>query len=466
MIPPSLRKCAEINPEICSILQNVLKKIKPSETEKNHVNMFIRRIMKEVEEALIDLDVPFTVELHGSIAHNTWLASDRDFDIFILLKEERSKEYLKNEILKRIETRLPYKFEKRYAEHPYLRARIDEFEIDIVPGFYVEKIISAVDRTPKHTRFLKERLNDELADEVRLLKAFLKGIGAYGAEIKVRGFSGYACELLIVFFGSFLDTIQALAEKPKIFIDFTDTWDEEEAFKKFKNKVIIIDPVDVNRNVTANVSNYTFNLAKLASKLFLKKPSIHFFYPHRHKMSVDQVKHFLTERNIFLIALRKKSQVSPDTYWGQARKIEKNLRRFLRKLPELIVYATSCKETRNYVMILLEINRKEFGQYKEIKGPPVWADAKDILQFIEKYKEHTIAGPWIRKSRIMFLARREDSEREVRKFIENYLKSLKIDPSFSSIEILDNPEDILNIVIKEDFLEGISEFLIRKLPWL
>jgi tRNA nucleotidyltransferase (CCA-adding enzyme) len=47
--------------------------------------------------------------------------------------------------------------------------------------------------------------------EVRLLKKFMKGTGVYGAEIKIGGFSGYLCELLILKYRSFAQTIEAFA---------------------------------------------------------------------------------------------------------------------------------------------------------------------------------------------------------------------------------------------------------------
>ena len=115
----------DINERMRKVLSEVLKVIKPDEKEKSYVLSFANRILNEVSNAVKDIDVPHSVELHGSIAHDTWLSKDRDIDIFILLHEERPKEYLEKEILGKIEKALPYKFEKRYAEHPYLRAHIE-----------------------------------------------------------------------------------------------------------------------------------------------------------------------------------------------------------------------------------------------------------------------------------------------------------------------------------------------------
>ena len=97
-------------------------------------------------------------------------------------------------------------YEIRYAEHPYVHGIVKGVEVDVVPCYRLKdasRIKSAVDRTPFHHEWLKDRIKGK-ENEVRLLKGFLKANGLYGAEYKVRGFSGYLCELLIMFYGSFV----------------------------------------------------------------------------------------------------------------------------------------------------------------------------------------------------------------------------------------------------------------------
>ena len=95
--------------------------------------------------------------------------------------------------------------EESYAEHPYIRGYYKNYKIEIVPCYKIEKAsqkLSAVDRTPLHTQFIKENLKENQKKEVRLLKQFLIGIDWYGAEADVEGFSGYLCEILILTFKS------------------------------------------------------------------------------------------------------------------------------------------------------------------------------------------------------------------------------------------------------------------------
>ncbi len=66
---------------------------------------------------------------------------------------------------------------------------------------------SAADRSPFHTLYVANSLDNYKKNQVRLLKKFLRSLNVYGAEISRKGFSGYVSEILIIKFGSFLSTL-------------------------------------------------------------------------------------------------------------------------------------------------------------------------------------------------------------------------------------------------------------------
>ena len=113
--------------------------------------------------------------------------------------------------------RAHYEQIERFAEHPYLQLIVEGYRVDIVPCYNAKpgEWQSATDRTPYHTDYIKKHLDAGLRGEVRLLKRFMQGTGVYGAEIKVGGFSGYLCELLIMKYGSFAGTMEAFAHYNK-----------------------------------------------------------------------------------------------------------------------------------------------------------------------------------------------------------------------------------------------------------
>ncbi|MDY6774034.1 MAG: tRNA CCA-pyrophosphorylase, partial [Candidatus Nanohaloarchaea archaeon] len=104
--------------------------------------------------------------------------------------------------------------------------------------------------------------SEEEKREVVLLKAFLRGQELYGSTLRVRGFAGYLCELLIAEYGSFLGLLEAVVD-----------WDEEEMIdpeghhdslpnylrEKFSDeKLVVIDPVDPERNVASVLSTENY----------------------------------------------------------------------------------------------------------------------------------------------------------------------------------------------------------------
>src|SRR3972149_2095474 len=160
----------------------------------------------------------------------------------------------------------------RYSEHPYIEATIRGTKVNVVPCYDVKKgqWQSAADRSPFHTKFMLESLTGPMKDEVRLLKNFLSSNKIYGSEIAKQGISGYVTEVLILHYGSFQDVIKAIAKLKKNQIIGKPT-------KSFDTSIIIIDPIDSNRNLGAAISNENVGKFIIASRAFQKKPSISFF---------------------------------------------------------------------------------------------------------------------------------------------------------------------------------------------
>jgi len=104
-------------------------------------------------------------------------------------------------------------------------------------------------------------LTTKMRDEVRILKTFLKSNGIYGAEIAKQGFSGYVSEVLILNFGSFENTIKSISSIKENQIIGKTT-------KKFGTSIVIIDPIDSNRNLAAAISNENVGKFILVSRGF------------------------------------------------------------------------------------------------------------------------------------------------------------------------------------------------------
>src|SRR3989344_5865150 len=83
----------------------------------------------------------------------------------------------------------------------------NNFEFEIIPTLKIKKPSEAkniIDLSYFHVNYVRNKLkNKKLADEIKLAKAFIHYSDCYGAESYINGFSGYAVELLVIYYGSF-----------------------------------------------------------------------------------------------------------------------------------------------------------------------------------------------------------------------------------------------------------------------
>ena len=210
-----------MKPKLEQVCGETLSRVRPDDKEKKEVSTVVTKVINCLNDEVKRLKVDAYPELEGSIAHETWVSGERDIDIFILF----SKKYPLND-LKRIglelgKTASHGKWRERYAEHPFIEATVDGYRVDIVPCYKISthsERVTSVDRTPLHTEYLSRRLKEKDKNEVILLKAFLKGVGVYGAELKISGFSGYLCELLTLHYGSFEEVLKGVLkwETPQV----------------------------------------------------------------------------------------------------------------------------------------------------------------------------------------------------------------------------------------------------------
>jgi tRNA nucleotidyltransferase (CCA-adding enzyme) len=113
-----------------------------------------------------------------------------------------------------------------------------------------------------------------MKDDIRVLKCFLKINGMYGAEIAKQGFSGYVCEVLVYYLGSFENVLKKISK-------LHNSEMIGESPRKFESPIVIIDPIDRNRNLGAAISIQNVTNFILIARNFLKKNSISYFKPKK-----------------------------------------------------------------------------------------------------------------------------------------------------------------------------------------
>ena len=371
----------------------MLGRVRPSPAEKERLRLISREIMERIEHLAEDRGTVIEAMLVGSAARETWLAQDHDLDIFLGVPEKGDL----SEAMELARLIAPEQ-EERYAEHPYVHARVDGFEVDLVPCYLVDdasRLKSAVDRTPFHTRYIIARIIG-LEDEVLLLKQFLKGIGVYGSELKTGGFSGYLAELLVIHYCSFAGVLRAASLwRPNTVLDL-----EGKGKKQHDEPLTVVDPVDPNRNVAAALTLDKMLLFTASARSFLARPSIEFFFPPEPEpLSDEEVQARMDARGTMPIILEFRApDVVEDVLYPQLRKAEESIRALITR-NGFRVLRSDVIAYRDRAVMLFEMEVWELSRARSRAGPPVW-EAEHASRFLAAHS-HPLSGPYIKEGKVV-----------------------------------------------------------------
>lgn len=443
------------NEEIKRICREVIARIRPDEEEKRQVKAVIGIIIAKINKKALEMGIEAHAISVGSTARNTWISGEADIDIFIMFPAEMSEEDLKEKGLALAKS-ISGRYEERYASHPYIHAYFydaegrTEHEADLVPCFSVKDaslLKSAVDRTPFHNEYVTKRIPG-LEEEVLLLKQFLKSAGIYGSEQRRKGFSGYLCELLVLRYSSFAELLRNASKwqyGERIEIEGGGKYKGEDA-------LIVIDPVDPNRNVAAAVSPDSFCRLIDAARDFLACPDASFFAMEKKKeMSRAEFVKCVEERGTeFVMVLFEAPDVVEDILFPQLRKAEASVANLIER-NGFTVYRSDVSVEGDKAFLIFELLVWNLPRVKKHAGPPVTSKYHSE-QFKSKYK------PFSFRKRIengRYVVEVERKYTDVVGLLKNELGSCSLGKQVS--ESIDRGYEVLrNEEIR--FLKGVGYF--------
>ena len=464
------------------VCRAVLKRVTPEKKERVKIEALAEKLLKRVADVSGELGVKSTVRLEGSVAKDTWLSGEPDIDVFMRLPKTIPRASL-GDVSLRIARKatMGSKHIERFAEHPYLEAVVDKTRVNIVPCYDVKKgeWQSATDRTPFHTDYVNGHLDAKMRGEVRLLKKFMKGISVYGAEIKTGGFSGYLCELLILHYGSFQNTLKSFAQhRQRIVVDIENHYEqrENELGLLFKEPLVIVDPVDKGRNVASAVQPQKLYTLVAASRAFLKKPSLSFFYPpETTPLSVKELKQKLKKRGSAIVFLCFGNvDVVPDILWGQLYKSQRSLRKLLNFSDFKVLRDLAWSDEKTINMFIFELEDCRIPLVKSHLGPPLEKE-RECERFLAKHHSGsgTVSGPYIGDGRWVVQVRRKYTDACVllREKLKGGGRSAGVAEQISHVlrkgfKVLVNDEIVEVYGKNKEFAEFLTEFLSGRPKWL
>ncbi|MGD1061406.1 MAG: CCA tRNA nucleotidyltransferase [Methanomassiliicoccales archaeon] len=437
-----------------AIEEDVLGRVSPTREQQSKVNMAAEELLQLVSAEARKTELDLKVTLQGSVAKGTYNYPP-DIDIFVLFPVTTSREDLE-----RLGLRIGkgvLKGEERYAEHPYMHGVHKGFEADIVPCFAIASpadLKSAVDRTPFHTAFVLSKLTDKQRDDVRLLKQFMKGVGVYGAEARVHGFSGYLVELLVLRHGNFRSVLEAAKgwRRGQV-ISF-------ERGPRFDATLTFHDPVDPTRNVASAVSADSFALFIHAARSYLDNPSTRFFFPRERKTwPTAKIRSELNKRGTSLLSIvLPRPDLIDDDLHPQLKKTMDGMRVVLEQGGFSVCCCSDHVEAKRAVLVF-ELASEELPLSYLHVGPPAWMSTAS--DFLTKWSGKAISGPYLEDGRWVAVVRRRYTKAV--DLIGKEAKKAALGDSFRSLRGMRELDTKGSV--SSDLREALTAHLDRTLPW-
>jgi len=396
-----------------AVLDAVTERVVPTPAERDRLQSAVTALRERTADVVGAREYDTDVTLVGSTARDTWLREDRDIDIFVRFPPDLDRSTLESEGLAIGHEVLPDGREA-FAEHPYVTGTYDGFDVDLVPCFDVESASetrSAVDRSPFHTAYVREQLDSESTTAVRLTKQLLKGIGAYGSDLKTEGFSGYLVELLVLEYGDVRSLLEAAsAWSPPVRLD-----PENHGKSEFEDPLVVVDPTDPHRNVAAVVSaDHVARLQHYARSLLADPRESVFTSSLPEAVSEAAVRAHLERRETQPLAIRFDApDIVDDQLYPQLRRSLRGLVTGLETHGFRVLRATTF--AADDAVLFLECSVASLPAVERHVGPPV-ALEDHASGFYETYADADCDGPFIEDGR--YVVERERSIQTARAFAE------------------------------------------------
>jgi len=307
-----------------NILEKVLLSIKPDAGEEEEIKRESLEFISKLNGILKKLRIKAKIVIGGSFAKQTTIKKDKyDVDMFVVFEKKYKSEEI-SDLLEKALRRINAKFTKLPGSRDYFNIGFKKFRAEIVPVTYIKKASEAkniTDVSMLHVNYVKNKIlkNKKLSDDIRLAKAICYANNCYGAESHIKGLSGYCLEILTIYYKGFFNLVKNAAKwKDKVIIDPEKHYKKKNVLlelneAKLLSPLILIDPIQPNRNAAAALSKEKFDVFTDICRKFVKKQSEKFFEKKKtdeRKIIENAKKGRLSLYMINAVSLKKKEDIS------------------------------------------------------------------------------------------------------------------------------------------------------------
>ena len=396
---------------IREVTLNAAIEMMPSSRQERMLESTARSLLARTRLAAAKFPETRGVFLGGSYAKGTWLPQHVDLDVFVRIDPDTPEEEFEKIGLAVGKTATKgFPQGKKYAQHPYTEALVGGIRVNIVPCYAVEKgdWKSAADRSLFHAKIVSS-LRESDKTQIRLLKMFMIAAGVYGAEIEVRGFSGYVAEVLVMEHGGLKETLRYFATM-KLRAD--------------GYPFHLHDPVDEGRDLGIAVSGEKLGRMILASREFLNNPSGAYFVKMRG------FEHSELRKRVVAVVFSH-PVMSEDTLWGELRRAARQMVRHLELHGFTVARCMAASDNTRSSAILIIPEYDTLPAFEQRIGPAV-DRRKDLKAFISANRQRAELV-WVdddARARIL----RPRKHTKLTDFLQDTLKG-KVGQSVSSHEL-------------------------------
>lgn len=358
--------------------KKILKQIAPTQKEKNELKKISNKFLSKINIKNAK------TELGGSVAKNTWLKNNHDIDIYVKFSPQKYKNKDLSKILYKKLKNLK-NLKKIHGSRDYFQIQKGIYTIEFIPILNIRSVKNAqniTDVSPFHVKWVKK--HKKYCDDIRLLKTFCKANKIYGAESYIKGFSGYDLEILTVYYKGFNNLIKKVSQwKDKTILDIEKHFKNKKEILKELNKskkqspLILIDPVQKERNAAAGLSQEKYNKFIKLAKRYKENPNFEFFI--KKETTIKDLKEKAKGKKLILLEatpLEGKKDVVGAKLLKCLNLIVKHL-----KLQGFNIIDKGW-EWNNKALFYLITNQKALSLYKRHYGPP-----KETKKALEKFKQ-------------------------------------------------------------------------------
>ncbi len=378
--------------KINSVLKEVLERVEPPKEDLELIKNSLKEFSEKFEEKLKKLKIDAEIFIGGSFAKNTVIKKDKyDVDVFVRFNPKHDNKEISNILAKAL---------KDFKNISKVHGSRDYFRLKVGPTFFIELIPVKKIKTPKeaenitdmsysHVKYINRKIKSpKILDEIRIAKAFCYANNCYGAESYIQGFSGYALELLIYYYGSFTRFANAVTKMTdKTVIDIEKHFRNKQIAlmdintAKLDSPIILVDPTYKHRNALAALSDETFEKFKLACKKFLKNPSMKYF--EIEKIDLERIKADAKKKKYEFILIKAKTNKQEGDIAGS---------KLLKSYRHLTSEAEDFFYIKNKGFIYNKKKGAKFffvvkGKGEIIKKGPYLKDKHHVSKFKKKHKK-------------------------------------------------------------------------------